>query len=192
MAVIFFDTESTGTTPNQICQLSYILADGDDAVGRNYFFTVDAMNEYAFKVHHLSRYNLQRLSDGARFEDLAGEMYADFDGCSCVVGHNVASDLKLLMDEFSRTGLNFRCAHSLCTMRHFVRAVNSTTAKGKRKQPRLEELCAHYAIQPDAIADICRQLFSCNSDWHDARWDACATYACVQAARKCGDVLGVF
>ena len=66
MKLIIFDTEATDLTPGQICQLSYLMADGGQVQGKNMFFTVDEMSEGAQEVHGLSMEALKELSGGLR------------------------------------------------------------------------------------------------------------------------------
>ncbi len=58
MKMIFFDTETTGIRPGNICQLSYILVDTSykptKTIGKNIFFTVDYVEPSAQDVHGFS------------------------------------------------------------------------------------------------------------------------------------------
>ncbi|HQP49413.1 MAG TPA: 3'-5' exonuclease, partial [Spirochaetota bacterium] len=55
MKKLILDTETTSLYPGNICQLSYILlADGDAAAGKNFYFSVDTMDWRAQNVHGLS------------------------------------------------------------------------------------------------------------------------------------------
>ena len=47
MKVIYLDTETTGLTNAEICQLSYITDNGIEVYGTNYFFKVFNMNPHA-------------------------------------------------------------------------------------------------------------------------------------------------
>ena len=57
MKLLFFDTETTSIRPGHICQLSYITVDTSTkpqtTKGKNFFFTVDEMDEGAEAVHRL-------------------------------------------------------------------------------------------------------------------------------------------
>ena len=128
MKLIIFDTEATDLTPGQICQLSYLMADGSDVRGKNMFFTVDEMSEGAQEVHGLSMEALETLSGGLRFEDRAQEIYQDFSACDMLVGHNVAADDRYLRVELERCGLKLKRLNTFCTMNYFT-AIPSSSAR---------------------------------------------------------------
>ena len=50
MKLIIFDTEAPDMTPAQICQLSYLMADGRDVRGKTMFFTVDELMQGGLPV----------------------------------------------------------------------------------------------------------------------------------------------
>ena len=62
-SMLFFDTETTGLNPGNICQLSYIIVDGDNMESNNYFFKVDYVEPGAQRVHGLSVDKLFKLSN---------------------------------------------------------------------------------------------------------------------------------
>ena len=100
MRTIIFDVESTGTTRPQVCQLAYIIAADDGLKAQNYFFEADAMNRYAYKVHHLSLSALKTLSGGQRFADRAGEIRRDFSSADVFAGHGAA--LLVPLEQFGK------------------------------------------------------------------------------------------
>ena len=77
--IIYLDTETTGLRPGQICQLSYVIQDGQQVRGKNFFYTVDAVEYGAFMVHGFSVEKLKSLSKGKRFSDSILEVKEDFE-----------------------------------------------------------------------------------------------------------------
>ena len=192
MKTIVFDTEGNGFRDEQLCQLSYIVKDEAKIEGKNYYFKVNAMNEYAQKVHGLSRLALERLSGDRVFADLGEEIYKDFCGADIIVGHNIKSDIQRIRTEFCRCGLIYTPKKKFCTMTHFNNALNLTGRLGQRKYPKLSELCGFYGIEEKKIENMVEDLFNAkNAKQHDARYDAAATYLCLLKATKAGDVKGV-
>ena len=82
MKLLFFDTETTGIKPGNICQLSYITVDTSTkpqtTTGHNFFFTVEDVEPSAEAVHGFSVEKLYELSNGMYFDDLVDEFYNDF------------------------------------------------------------------------------------------------------------------
>lgn len=192
MKTIIFDTEGNGYRDEQLCQLSYIIKDGARLECKNYFFKVNAMNEYAQKVHGLSKLALERMSCGRVFADLSEEIYRDFCEADMIVGHNIKSDIQRLRAEFCRCGLTYAPRKKFCTMTYFNNALHLIGSTGQRKYPKLSELCHYYGIGEEKINDLVRKLFKTkNTKQHDARYDAAATYLCLLKATKAGDVKGV-
>lgn len=193
MRTIIFDTEGTGDKADQLCQIAYILRDGDSHDAKNFYFTVDSMNPYALKVHGLSRFKLEELSGGKRFKDFAEELYADFSQADLLVGHNIKSDIKRLDGEFERLGMLWTRKATLCTMQHFNNAMQLNGVLGQRKYPKLSELCDYYNVADEVVLNMCHILFNAEGiSSHDARFDASATYLCLLAAKRVGDIRMVF
>ncbi len=193
MKLIIFDTEATDLTPGQICQLSYLMADGGQVQGKNMFFTVDEMSEGAQEVHGLSMEALKELSGGLRFEDRAQEIYQDFSACDMLVGHNVAADDRYLRVELERCGLKLKRLNTFCTMNYFTsdtqlkRKVNT----GRPKPPKLSELVAYFQIPEEEIAQKADLWLGGGGQLHDARFDTVATYLCLLEAARQGKIRGV-
>ena len=193
MKTIIFDTEGTGDKTDQLCQIAYIIRDGDNHDAKNFFFTVDSMNPYALKVHGLSRLKLEQLSGGERFKDRCEELCADFSAADIIVGHNVKSDIKRLDGEFWRLGTHWSPKAVLCTMQYFNNALQLNGVLGQKKYPRLSELCGYYNVADDVVLNMCHILFNAAGiSNHDARFDASATYLCLLAAKRVGDIRMVF
>lgn len=190
---IVFDTETTACVPNEICQLSYLLVDGDAVQGKNKYYSVRRMNPYARDVHGLSILRLEQLSGGDFFVSGAEEVFHDFSSARLVVGHGVENDLRDLRDELRSCGFLYTPTKALCTLQYFDQALRMRSANGRRKRPSLHDLCVYYGIPSRMIAERCAEIFG-EGDYkaHDARFDACATYLCTLRAQERGDIKGVF
>ena len=105
--MIALDAELDGMRPSRIIQLSYLIIDGRRIRGKNFYFSVDAINRHARKVHGLGVGQLRKLSGGDLFAHHADEIYRDFEKCGMVIGHDVAGDMRYLRDEFARIGVEF-------------------------------------------------------------------------------------
>ncbi|MEG1606525.1 MAG: 3'-5' exonuclease [Clostridia bacterium] len=193
MKLIIFDTEATDLTPGQICQLSYLMADGENVTGKNMFFAVDEMSEGAQEVHGMSIEDLNQLSGGERFEDRAEEIFADFSACDTLVGHNVAADDRYIRVEFERAGYKLKRLNTFCTMNYFTgdTALKRKVNTGRPKPPKLSELVAYFEISDELIAEKSEAWFGGGGQLHDARYDTAATYLCLVEATKLGKVRGV-
>ncbi len=193
MKLIVFDTEATDLTPGQICQLSYLMIEDGAVSGKNMFFAVDEMSEGAREVHGMSMEDLEGLSGGARFEDRAREIMDDFQDAKLLIGHNIAADDSYLRVELERQGLKLPKIRTFCTMNHFlsdtalVRKVNT----GRPKPPKLSELCAHFGVTEEVIAQKSEEWFGGGGALHDARFDTAATYLCLLEATRLGRIRGV-
>ena len=194
MRIIVFDTEATALTPGQICQLSYLCVDDGRVTGKNYFFSVDEMNEGSQEVHGLSMDMLAELSGGRYFEDDAETIYEDFRPANLLVGHNVAFDDRYLRVEFERCNLKLPKINTFCTMNYATGIMNMVRKVpiGRPKPPKLEELFAHYGIAEDRIRSSAVEWFGAGNDKHDARFDTAATWLSVQSAMEKGDLRGLY
>lgn len=193
MNVLIFDTEATDLVPGQICQLSYLLADGGSVAGRNLFFEVDDMSEGALEVHGLTPEMLRALSGGTRFEDAAQEIFDDFASAKMWVGHNVSADEKYLRVEMERCGLKLPKKPSFCTMNYFTSDMNLARKVniGRPKPPKLTELVQHFDLTEEFVAERAAQWFGGGGALHDARFDTAATYLCLVEGTKRGRLRGV-
>jgi len=191
--IIAFDTEATDLTPGQICQLSYLMIDGQQVRGKNFFFAVDEMSEGSQEVHGLSMEALDELSGGARFEDNAPEIFEDFSAAKLLVGHNVSFDERYLRAEFERCALFLKKIASFCTMNYFSTVMNMKRKVniGRPKPPKLGELVEYYELTDEAILARAAEWFGESGTAHDARYDTAATYLSLLAATARGEVRGV-
>lgn len=196
MRTIVFDTETSGFKPGYICQLSYIIDDGDGApaAGKNLFFSVGYVEPGASRIHGFTVDALAELSGGRKFADRSDEVLGDFMSASVLVAHNFDFDRGFLAAEFRRAGKELRLAgEPLCTMRHFtpICKLPPSSAGAHRnpyKYPSLAELVRFLGIAEADIAGLAAAAFSLGGGMkaHDARFDSAATYLCYKAARERG------
>lgn len=193
MKTLILDTEGNGSKPEQMCQLAYVVVEDGNAVGKNFFFAVDSMNDHAFAVHGLSKFRLYELSGGKTFKQRFSEFSDEFLSADMYAGHNVAADVRCMRIEFGRCEMALPQVQTFCTMKHFNNALHLRGRTGQRKPPSLKELYKHFGIKDDYVCEECARIFGLGEyRAHDARFDATATYLCIQEAQRRGDVKGVF
>jgi len=178
---IALDVELDGMRPSRIIQLSYLIIDGKRIRGKNMYFSVEAVNRYAKKVHGLSAAQLHTLSGGDIFACRADEIYRDFKDCKLVIGHDVAGDMRYLKSEFKRIGVQFPDIDIFCTLKHYTEEAHIPLKQNPRviKPPRLDELTRHFGLTEEFIAKKCKKWFGGGNHFHDARYDAAAAYLCM-------------
>lgn len=186
MSTLYFDTETTGIDENsQICQLSYIIEDGEILSCKNFFFEVDSMNEISLSIHKLSLEMLKLLSKGKRFGDCAEEIYNDFDNADLLVAHNIGFDIKMLKMEFARLNIDINFTNLFCSMKSMITYCKLPKRIGQGyKQPKLIELVDKYVQDKSQIENLAKKLFNINANYHDARYDVCAMYSALFNVRK--------
>lgn len=173
--VICFDTETTSLYPGQICQLSYIMQQGESLKARNLFFTVDQMDYSAFAVHGFSMDRLQKLSGGKRFSDYIDIIENDFSKADLVVSHNTAFDFMFMRAEFEKLGRDFCVQDEFCTMKKFTPICQLPKSRGVGyKYPKLSELCSFLDITDQKIKSASEKIFGVEAGFHDARFDTTA------------------
>ncbi len=178
--ILYLDTETTGLNPGQICQLSYVIQEGNKARAKNFFFSVDYVERSALAVHGFSTEILGRLSGGKGFESFIDEIEKDFNNASVICAHNTSFDFKFLRKEFERSGRDFLPNADFCTMKKSVSACKLIRPNsGGYKYPRLNELCAHLGITDSEIQHFCKRLFGGEAGYHDARFDTTAVFLAV-------------
>ena len=184
MNMIFFDTETTGLRPGNICQLSYILVDTSvkptKTIGKNFFFAVDYIEPSAEKVHGFTAETLYKLSNGMNFKDHLDDFLDDFQNADILIGHNVNFDIKFLSSEFKNCNEMLNIKHTFCTMNYYKNIYN------KCKAPRLEEVVKFLHIQNSYINAVSKKYFYGTGNFHDARFDTTATYLLVTEGIKKG------
>lgn len=178
MSVLFFDTETTGFKPGNICQLSYILLDGEEVSSKNMYFKVEYVEPGAENLHGLSVKKLINLSNNLEFKDRFQEIRGDFSRANLLVAHNFSFDLNFIRAEFNRCGHTFKYRDRLCTMYHFTNVCKLPKPRGSGyKWPRLDELNGFLKISRKEIIEKTNEVYDIdNIDYHDARFDTVATY----------------
>lgn len=180
--IVFLDTETSGLKPGYICQLSCVFFDGKSVKGKNTFFKVPYVEYGAYKVHGFSTENLNVLSGGKTFSDNIDEIKEDLLNADLLVSHNTAFDFMFLREEFDRCGVDFDFKKGFCSMKNSVNLCRIPKRRGLGyKYPKLEELCKYFYIDNIDIKRELNKLFSCDSGYHDARFDTTALYLAVKA-----------
>jgi len=177
MSIIFFDTETTGLTPGQICQLAYIkMSAGGETAGVNYFFAVEHMPAAAAEIHGLTKERLAVLSGGKVFKDSAEQIRGEFAAADLLVAHNFPFDQQFMSAEFARAGKIFRYNKSFCTMRKLTPVLKLLRSDGRSfKYPRLDEVASIFKLHDDANT-FANMFFDETADFHDARYDSTLVY----------------
>ena len=190
MRMIFFDTETTGIRPGNICQLSYILVDTTykptKTIGKNIFFTVDYIEPSAQDVHGFSVDALFKLSNGKTFEDSHEDFIDDFLTADILIGHNVNFDIKFLTHELESCGHGLTPSHTFCTMKYYKDICKLLTSRGGYKNPKLSETIKFLNLNETHINLKSSEYFGDTSNFHDARFDTTATYLLVTEGIKKG------
>ncbi|ATD54738.1 3'-5' exonuclease [Clostridium chauvoei] len=194
MKLLIFDTETTSVKPGHICQLSYILIDASKkpqtTIGKNFFFTVDEMDEGAEAVHGFSLEKLYELSNGQEFLEFVSEFMPDFFEADFIIGHNVQFDIKFLKHELQQlweAGLidtTWEPKNSFCTMGYYKNICKIPNPNGNIKNPKLSEVIDFLGITEDKIASKSNELFEGSGNYHDARFDTTATYLIIIEGMK--------
>lgn len=195
MKLLFFDTETTSVKPGHICQLSYITVDTSTkpqtTIGKNFFFTVDEMDEGAQEVHGFSLEKLYELSDGLEFLEQLQDFMGDFFDANFVIGHNVQFDVKFLkheIDSLYEAGMineTWEPKRTFCTMAYYKNICNIPSPRGTGiKNPKLSEVIEFLGITDEQIANKANELFQGSGNYHDARFDTAAVYLLVIEGMK--------
>lgn len=183
--IIYFDTETTGLNPGQICQLSYVMQTENSLQTRNFFFSVDSVDYSAFLVHGFSVEKLRILSGGKKFQDYVDIIEQDFANADLIVAHNTAFDFMFMRAEFDRLGKVFSIKNEFCSMKKTTPLCKLTRSKGVGyKYPKLSELCKFLDIRDFQIKNAQEKLFGEETDYHDARFDTTAVFLAVNECMK--------
>ncbi|MBO5068377.1 MAG: 3'-5' exonuclease [Clostridia bacterium] len=184
--ILYFDTETTGLKPGQICQLSYIMQTKTDVKAKNFFFNVDFVEYGAYMVHGFSVEKLKNLSGGKTFADCFNEIEEDFLSADLLCSHNTAFDFSFMRTEFERLGKPFIINNEFCTMKKSTPVCKLLRSDGiTYKYPKLNELCNYFAIRNSDIERASDKLFGTEANFHDARFDTTAVYLIVNEGFKC-------
>lgn len=185
--ILYFDTETSGLHPGQICQLTYILQDKNGVKAKNFFFSVDYVEFSAQMVHGFSKEKLFILSNGKTFSDHFEEIKSDFESADLVVAHNVSFDFSFMRKEFERMGEIFKTKNEFCSMKKTTPICKlKRTTTNAYKYPKLAELCAFLGITDQDIKEHNLKLFNENVSFHDARFDTTALFLAVNKMIKKG------
>lgn len=180
MRMLFFDTETTGLRPGQICQLSYICVDTSsspyDINSKNVFFSVDYVEPSAQDIHGFSVDILNNLSEGLTFGERYHEFLEDFLYSDIVIGHNVPFDIKFIEKEFLDCGIKYKPKKIFCTMKYYKGICKLSRRGTDYKNPKLCEVTDFLNIKNVYIEEMANKLFNGSGDFHDARFDTTATY----------------
>ncbi len=178
--IIYFDTETTGLYPGQICQLSYIMQDKEKSIAKNFFFAVDFVEQIAFMVHGFSKEKLEVLSCGKTFSDHFIEIKNDFERADLIVAHNTNFDFSFMRKEYEKLNQTFYVKNEFCSMKKFTPVCKLKRKSGVGfKYPKLNELCAFLGVCEMDIQNSTDRLFGSSSAFHDARFDTSALYLAV-------------
>ena len=183
--VIYFDTETSGLRPGQICQLSYVVEDKNSVRAENLFFKVDNVEYSAYLVHGLSADKLSKLSGGKTFADHIEKIEKDFSSADLVVAHNYSFDSMFMRKEFERLNKVFCVKKEFCSMKKAtpICALERNSGVGY-KYPKLSELCAHFGVDDEFVKIVCQKFFGGAEGFHDARFDTTALFLAVRNASK--------
>ena len=186
--ILYFDTETTGLHPGQICQLSYIMQTGDNLLSRNFFFKVDNVEYSAFMVHGFSVDRLEKLSGGKTFSNYIDIIEKDFLSADVVVSHNFAFDNMFMRAEFERLNKDFFVKREFCSMKKSTPLCQLKRKMGEGyKYPKLSELCSFLGISDAEILNASEEIFGAKTGFHDARFDTTALCLAVNRAVKYTD-----
>ena len=178
--VLYFDTETTSLYPGKICQLSYVIQNGREERGKNFFFSVPHVDYGAYIVHGFSVERLKVLSNGKTFKDYIDEIEKDFSSADVIVAHNFSFDSMFLRSEFESENRTFTFKESFCSMKKSTPVCKIPRKGGVGyKYPRLTELTDYFGISPLSIRDKTEKLFLTEVNFHDARFDTVAMYMSV-------------
>ncbi len=188
--ILYFDTETTGLRPGQICQISYVMQSAKETVAKNMYFTVDGMEAGALMVHGLTMEKLKAFSLGQRFKDRADEIQIDFEKADLVVSHNTAFDFMFMRAELERLGKTFTYKKEFCSMKNATPLCKLSRRTGAGyKYPKLAELLEYFSISEHEVLTCGKRLFGNVFGAHDARFDTTAVYLAVNKGIKTEKVM---
>lgn len=185
MRKIFFDTETTGLKPGNICQLSAIILDDDNNIQvKNYFFEVEYITRGAEEVCGRGVEFYKEASQGKQFKDYADELFNLFSN-ALLIAHNIKFDENFLSTEFWRLNKIFKPLDRFDTMTYF-KDICKLPGKYNNtyKNPKLEELVNFLNLDEQKIQKYTNQLFGLDgtelTGFHDARYDTTSMFVAFQ------------
>ena len=178
--ILYFDTETTGLYPGQICQISYIMQTKESVKAKNFFFTVDYVEPSSFAVHGFSVEKLKELSLGKRFKDFFNEIKTDFESADLIISHNVSFDFSFMRKEYERLNEVFYVKNEFCSMKKSTPVCKLKRKSGEGyKYPKLVELCEFLGVSNSDVLSFSIENFDGSCDFHDARFDTSAVFLSV-------------
>lgn len=190
MKVVYADTETSGLKPGQIGQLSMIIDNGNQLVGKNYFFTVDYVDPGAAKVTGMDAEKYRQASNGLVFADWKDEIHQYLEG-SLLVCHNVKFDQGFIDVEFWRVNTEPGYVDTFCTMEYFTNICQIPRkdrygyrqSGGGFKSPKLAEVGEFLNIDNGKVRAWANQIFGSDDEvtFHDARFDTALMTVCMRA-----------
>lgn len=204
---IIFDTETTGLRcyKNQVAQLSYVMIDDKYEVksSKNFYFTVEYMEDGASRANGLDEEILKRLSNGRKFKDSVSEIYNDFLNADVLIAHNLEFDLGFLKEEFKRLNYDIdkmrKNKKYFCTMESYTMFMQIEHEYYGLKYPRLDEVMDYLGIKYTDIEKKTKLIFNTEStSYHDSRFDVIATLLAYEQVKNidkimfCNDVYNAF
>ncbi len=178
--ILYFDTETTGLYPGQICQLSYIMQTEEKCLSKNFFFTVDYVEMSAQLVHGFSVQKLKELSNGKKFADYFDEIKSDFENADLIVSHNTSFDFSFMRKEYERLNEVFYIKNEFCSMKKSTPICKLLRKSGTGyKYPKLQELCEFLGVKNQEILSFSSTAFNSKCGFHDARFDTSAVFLAV-------------
>ena len=192
---MYYDLETTGLSPGQICQMSYLLENEKDEIEHvgNLYFAVDYVEPGAQAIHGLSRERLSVISYGYRFENYAEQIYGLLSNCKKIIGHNVKFDNKFIKEELRRCGYSWTPEESGCdifdTMTSSVNICKLPKKRGSGfKNPKLGEAIEQFGHNEETVLKWAKHLFGFDSvEAHDGRYDTAAVYILYKNLTKVYD-----
>ncbi len=159
--LLFIDTETTGlTSTDQIMQFAaiYGVFDGkklhEEGRINQYVNITTPINFWAQRVHGLSK---SMVATYKYIDHYIDDFLTPLSNAHCVIGHNIAFDLRMLQQECSRIGKAYdrTTVNTYCTMQDARHLVDLPGRKRLKLSALYEHLFgASFAHAHDAMADI--------------------------------------
>lgn len=189
--VVILDTETNKLQDPEIAQLSCIFM-GEDLKPTetlNIYFKLDYMSEGAYNVHGLSLEQLDKLSGGTRFRDIAEDLMEKLKDC-LIVGHNIAFDMRVLNGELNRAIGKTLDNETSCTMLNYTPIIGLKTKTGRAKWPKLVQVMNYLGRTDDYCLELCKKLYGDEeTGYHDARFDTTCTYLAYGTYIRTGGIV---
>lgn len=183
MKRVYFDTETTGFKPGQICQLAIIVDEDGKITTHNFFFDVKFIDEGAAKATGRDLDFYKKVASEIYFKDKADEITEIFKDAT-FVAHNLKFDEGFLSAELWRCNKQVTPKDRIDTMLIFTDIVKAKNQYGKVKYPKLSEVVSHYMIDENMVRNLVQTWFDCSDgtsgDFHDARFDTASMFVVYQ------------